>query len=81
MPNQYLNQWTGLKTKFEADAGKKIAAIEKKKPVKKKVSELREKAAWCGSRSRLKQSWVFGRNPGWKPPAKRSTKRRPPTST
>lgn len=43
MANQYLTQWTALKTKFEEDAGKKIAAIEKKKLVKQKVSGLREK--------------------------------------
>jgi hypothetical protein len=43
MPTQYLTKWTELKTKFESDAGKKIAAIEKKKLVKQKVSELREK--------------------------------------
>ena len=43
MAGKYLTQWTALKTKFEEDAGKKIAAIEKKKPVKQKVSGLREK--------------------------------------
>ena len=43
MAGQYLTEWTYLKTKFESDAGKKIAAIEKKEQAGKKASELREK--------------------------------------
>ena len=43
MAKQYLTKWTELKTKFESDAGTKIAAIEKKKQAKGKVSGLREK--------------------------------------
>jgi len=43
MAGQYLTKWTELKTNFESDAGKKIAAIEKREQAGKKASELREK--------------------------------------